>query len=256
MRRMFRQTAPMLLAALVTSSVAARARAQVAPARVIRGVVTDTAAKPVAYAQVRVGHSLVTITDSLGVFEVQPRGEPPWPLEIRRIGYYAARLQLESIPDEPLEITLDRGSAELERVLIEAEQRVRNLELKGFYRRLRDHASGSSAMHVVMPEDVEERRAHRASLLADGMPGVRILLYRQDRRTTYYSLFGTGNCPLTVYLDGTRLNSMTNPQLPVEIDNLIPVRDVAAVEAYARASAPGQYTALPGTCGVVMFWTR
>ena len=256
MRRMIRRTAPLLLAALATSSVAAMARAQHAPVRVIRGVVTDSAASPVIYAQVRVGGSLAAVTDSLGVFELSPRGDPPWSLEIRRIGYYAARLQLEGIPAAPLEITLDRGNAELERMVIEAEHSARNLELKGFYRRLRDHSAGSSAMHVVMPEDVEERRAHRASLLADGLPGVRILLYRLDRRTTYYSLFGSSNCPLTVYLDGTRLNTMTNPQLPVDIDNLIPVRDVAALEAYARSSAPAQYTALPGTCGVVMFWTR
>ena len=232
------------------------ARAQHVPARTIRGVVTDSAANPVVYAQVRLGGSLAAVTDSLGVFEVSPRSSPPWSLEIRRIGYYAARLYLDAIPDAPLEITLDRGSAELQRVMIEARESARNLELKGFYRRLRDHSAGSSAMHVVMPEDVEERRAHRASLLADGLPGVRILLYRFDRRTTYYSLFGSNQCPLTIYLDGTRLNAMSNPQLPVDIDNVITARDIAAVEAYARSSAPAQYSALPGTCGVVMFWTR
>ena len=250
------RSAPLVLALLAAAPVAGAARAQDAPARVIRGVVTDTAGSPVAYAQVRLGRSLATVTDSLGVFEFRPRSEPPWSLEILRIGYYAARLQLDGIPVAPLEITLDRGNAELERVMIEAEQSVRNLELKGFYKRLRDHSAGASAMHVVMPEEVEERRVHRASLLADGIPGVRILLYRLDRRTTYYSLFGSSQCPLTIYLDGTRLNSMSNPQLPVDIDNLIQVRDIAAVEAYARASAPAQYTALPGTCGVVMFWTR
>ena len=256
MRRTLRQSASLLLAVLATLLVARAPRAQDAPARTVRGIVTDSAGSPVVYAQVRLGGSPATITDSLGVFEVHPRGEPPWSLEIRRIGYYAARLQLEGIPGAPLEITLDRGDAALERVMIEAELSARNLELKGFYRRLRDHASASSAMHVVMPEDVEERRAHRASLLADGLPGVRILLYRFDRRRTYYSLFGSSQCPLTIYLDGTRLNDMSNPRLPVDIDNLIPVRDIAAVEAYARTSSPAQYQVLPGTCGVVMFWTR
>ena len=253
---MLRRSAPLVLALLAAPPVAVAVRAQDPSARLVRGVVTDTAGSPVAYAQVRLGGSLAALTDSLGVFELGPRGDPPWSLEIRRIGYYAARLQLDGIPDAPLEITLDRGNAELERVLIEAEQSVRNLELKGFYQRLRDHASGASAMHVVMPEEVEERRVPRASLLADGIPGVRILLYRLDRRTTYYSLFGTSHCPLTIYLDGIRLNSMSNPRLPVDIDNLIQARDIAAVEAYARTSAPGQYTALPGTCGVVMYWTR
>ena len=253
---MIRRSGSLLIAMLATALVASVAHAQDASRGVIRGVVTDSAANPVVYAQVRLGGSLAAVTDSLGVFEVSPRTDPPWSLEVRRIGYYAARLQLDGIPEAPLEITLDRGNAELERVMIEAEQSARNLELKGFYKRLRDHSSGSSALHVVMPEDVEERGVHRASLLADGIPGVRILLYRFDRRTSYYSLFGTSQCPLTVYLDGTRLNAMSNPKLPVDVDNLINVRDVAALEAYARTSAPAQYTALPGTCGVVMFWTR
>lgn len=253
---MIRRSASLLLVVLATALFAVAARAQDAPAHVIRGVVRDTAASPIAYAQVRLGGSLAAITDSLGEFELRPRGNPPWPLEVRRIGYYAARLQLEGIPIVPLEITLDQGGAALERVMIEAQQSARNLELKGFYRRLRDHSASASAMHVVTPEEIEERRAHRASLLADGLPGVRILLYRLDRRTTYYSLFGSSQCPLTIYLDGTRLNDMMNPGLPVDIDNLIPVRDIAAVEAYARTSAPAQYRALPGTCGVVMFWTR
>ena len=101
MGRLIHRTVPLLLAALATSRVAGAARAQAAASSVIRGVVTDSASSPIVYAQVRLGGSLAAVTDSLGVFEISPRSDPPWSLEIRRIGYYAARLHLDGRALEP-----------------------------------------------------------------------------------------------------------------------------------------------------------
>ena len=237
--------------------VAAReARAQDAPRLIIRGVVVDTSGQPVVMAQVSADRERSTRTDSTGAFALRLRGEAPNAIDVRRIGYVPVRASLGVALDSALRVVLVPVGAAMDPVASNADRTVRALEVRGFYDRLREKERGANTGHFLTPEDVEQRRTSKVSILVDGIPGVRIVPYKPcDRCTAFLALFSTARCPMTVYLDGTRLNPL-NQITPVDIDNVITARDISAVEVYTRSNVPDRYRSLSGSCGVVLLWTR
>ena len=174
---------------------------------------------------------------------------------MRRIGYVPVRVSLGTTPDSALRVVLVPVSASMSAVRTQAERSVRSLELRGFYDRLREKERGANTGHFLTPEDVEDRHTSRITVLVDGIPGVRILPYRPGRGSAYLSLFSNSRCPMTIYLDGTRLNELKG-NVPVDIDNVITARDISGVEIYTRSNAPDRYRSLAGSCGVVLLWTK
>ena len=106
------------------------------------------------------------------------------------------------------------------------------------------------------PDDVEQRHTSKVSSRIDGIPGVRIVPYLPcERCTPYLGVFSSTRCPMTVYLDGHRLNPL-KAHTPVDIDNILNARDISAVEVYTRSNAPDRYRSLALNCGVVLLWTK
>ena len=222
---------------------------------VIRGVVVDTSGHPVTLAQVSADRDRATLTDSMGAFALRIRGDVPEAIEVRRIGYLPVRRSIGVMPDSALRVVLVPMNAAMDPVRTQAEYTVRSLELRGFYDRLREKERGANTGHFLTPEDVEARKTSRVTVLVDGIPGVRILPHKCEKPGGCLSLFSNARCPMTIFLDGTRLNELRNNR-PVYIDDIITARDISAVEVYTRSNAPDRYRSLSGSCGVVLLWTK
>ena len=243
--------APLLALAI---GIPAIARGQQSPV-VIRGLVTDTASRPIELAQVSTERSSLTITDAMGRFELRVNGGTPGAIRVRRIGYQSREISLTAA-DTSLTVVLVPISARLEAMRAEVERTVRSLELRGFYDRLRERTIGANTGYFLTPEDVEQRNVTRPSVLVDGLPGVKILTVQQAGSVFgYRALFGSSRCPMTIYLDGTRLSELRGTR-PVDIDLIINAREIAAVEVYTRSNAPDEYRSLNGNCGVALFWSK
>ena len=221
----------------------------------LRGLVSDTSSRPVHGAQVSRTRSASAVTDEMGRFELQLRGDPPHIISVRRIGYKPMELSLVVQRDTTVMVTLVPIASHLAPVHASADRTVQSLELRGFYQRLRDRTRGANTGHFLTPEDVERRNTSRVTILVDGIPGVKIFPYKPATQEAYLSLFGNTRCPMTVYLDGARLNALRRP-IPVDVDAIINGRDIAAVEVYSRSNAPNEYRSLNGTCGVVLLWSK
>ena len=261
MRRGALRTFLSALAVLVAchAAVGERLHAQEPTPDVIRGVVVDTSGHPVALAQVSADRDRSTLTDSTGAFTLRIRGDVPEAIEVRRIGYLPVRRSIGAMPDSALRVVLVPMSAAMDPVRAQADYTVRSLELRGFYDRLREKERGANTGHFLTPEDVDKRNTSKVTILVDGIPGVRLVPYLPCSRgcLPYVGLYNNRRCPMTVYLDGTRLNLFRRDVMePVDIDNVLNARDIAGVEVYTRSNAPDRYRSLAGNCGVVLLWTK
>lgn len=61
-----------------------------------------------------------------------------------------------------------------------------------------------------------------------------------------------GSCPSLFYVDGVFLGDA----LVVDVNQLVPVGHLAAVEAYDGTEVPSQYSRTGAACGVILFWTQ
>jgi hypothetical protein len=124
-----------------------------------------------------------------------------------------------------------------------------------------DTERGGLNAEFVTPEEIELRHPQRTTQLLDQKRGLRV------RRvgscyviSTCYRVFGSSGCSATLYLDGRRLNNLSQAAAALtapEIDDLVPVTSVSGIEIYARASqAPPQYQSMAGTCPIVLIWTK
>jgi len=224
---------------------------------IVHGIVMDSTGRPIAFAQVRGPGIDPRASDDLGRFRFTMRKAGPLSLEVRRVGFRPLEVKLNVGADTSLQLVMDPVAASLETVRVEAEATVRSLEIRGFYDRLRDHVKGTNTGYFIMPEEIESRRgASKPTQLVQGIPNVRVLRIVR-RGKGFDTLVGPGRCPMTIYLDGQRLNDLRYGVMePVDLDYLFSTRDLAGVEVYTRANAPSQFQQFALNCGVVLFWTK
>lgn len=93
------------------------------------------------------------------------------------------------------------------------------------------------------------------------VPGISTITSRDNGRqylSSGRSWRGSGQCPVTLYLDGLRIYDASKDD-PRQMPDLsrYNTRDYAAVEFYAGgASIPLKYNATSSGCGVLLLWTR
>ena len=222
----------------------------------LRGVVQDSTGAPIPYAQVTLRRAGLRLTDDSGRFQFSLRDIDEIEMEVRRIGFRMVEYELSEIPERGLVVVLFPIAHSLPAVHAEAEKVSRSLELHGFYRRLADRERGIGSGIFITPEEIADRRPTRASHILDGVPGVRLV--RTSGSGNRSGIFGNNMCPMTVYLDRIRLNSLgVGAQTPPDIDEVLTPGAVAGVEVYTRRSSlPSDFAMLNGTCGVVIIWTR
>ena len=231
--------------------------------RVITGIVRDTSGVPIPYASIRLDSRLVA-TDDSGRFRLQVDGAKRITLQMRRIGFAPTNLRIEAGTDTTVVVTLIPTTQTLPGTMVSVPNVYRSLELHGFYRRLREKESGINAGHFITVDDIELRKPPRVTHLIDGLGGVRMARTGFGSRRCLledpdcYAPVGPNNCAITVFLNGTRLNSLREAQSwATGIDNMISWSAVAGIEIYSSAGRiPPEYQRLSGLCGAIFIWTK
>jgi hypothetical protein len=237
---------------------------------ILSGVVKDNAGNPVSGAQISVG-DLTALSDSIGNFSLPgvPRGSIV--LIIRRIGFQANAVSLETKPDVTgltIAVTIVPNAVELGTIVIEGKTLDRDLWTKGFYARQK-----LGRGHFFTPEQMKHTSISLSSLMSE-IPSVTVLTTRGGVRIPAAQLpggvRGPRACALNVFLDGQYLSWATQ----VGIDNVIAQGDIKAIEVYSRPSEvpnaisgiagfgsggvaisnPG--SASGGECGVILLWSK
>lgn len=228
----------------------------------IRDAVTDD---PVSAAAVSVvGHESVVATNRRGRFVLSgvPIGDHE--LSIRHIGYASLvhRVPVNRGVTTDVEVGLVLDPIEMEPLVVTA-ARPRRLEINGFYERKYwgELVAGGTFFTAT---DIERRNPSLISHMIADMPGVFIgdCGIRHDECVLLSSRLSTGfsdeGCPLTIYLDGSRL--MPRPERRIQgvsIDEYVRPIEVAGMELYGGASSiPAEFAGSTARCGVAVIWTR
>src|ERR1051326_1727920 len=98
--------------------------------------------------------------------------------------------------------------------------------------------------------------------MIENVPGIRLSqAYGMDGERGFVA-FGANGCLATVYVNGVRLNLLTQKRAADEMrsvifDGITEVGSLAGIEVYSHgARTPPAYAALNGSCSVVLIWTK
>ncbi|HSA57306.1 MAG TPA: carboxypeptidase-like regulatory domain-containing protein [Gemmatimonadaceae bacterium] len=231
--------------------------------RVIHGRVTDPTGAPVTFAGVYASGARVVANDT-GYFRLEARARDVIRLDVRRIGFKAAQLVVPAGGDTTVVVTMEPVEQMLESVRVQANQTIRTLATRGFYRRLHDQERGINSGVFITVDDIDRRKPHRITQMFEGLQGVRIVrvggecLMEHDPRCR--APVNSSGCAMAVYLDGRRLNPMRQESCEsyaVGIDELALSTHVAGIEVYSRSGkVPPEYQSLVGRGGAILIWTR
>lgn len=268
--------APLALVASLLTAPGARAQ-QVE----LRGSVKDSVGGPIAYANAQVNDGVRVVSDDSGRFVLRVDRSRPFTLEIRRIGWRPFRERVEIRGDTTLAITLEPIAQRLQEARIAAGGARRSLDVNGFYRRMADREKGILNGHFITEEEVDRRKPHRITQMLEGLPSVRVMRYNTSNATQRAGIdpmvertsclsghdpvcnvpVGVGNCPMTVYVDGRRINALNRVHpdraYAFNVDGYALPTAVAGIEVYTSATRlPPEYQPLNGRCGAILIWTK
>lgn len=225
---------------------------QRAPKVVLRGTVVDSAGERIAYTNVLLDARTRVVADDSGRFELSVDSARAISLTLRRISFVEQKVPVVAMRDTAIRVVL-AYSVEVAPAELAAGRGVRSLDRNGFYQRLAQRGADANIRHFITPEDLELRRPYRASQMLEGVPGVRM---RRDSGGDW-AVMGPARCPMTVYLDRSRVNSLSQRDIPVFIDEIVSGPALAALEVYpSTVTPPPEYPPIDGTCGVLLIWTK
>lgn len=127
-------------------------------------------------------------------------------------------------------------------VVVKAERT--ELDVVGFNERKR-----AGVGRFMVRSEIERRQPRTVSAIFRHLPGFRVNTVNARSR-----IQGTrgGGC-MTYFID----NGRYRPVLGTDIDDALPVAEVAAIEVYSFGTTPSEYaTADRGLCSTVVIWTR
>jgi hypothetical protein len=231
----------------------------------LRGIVRDTAGRPLVGAQVMTAEA-TAITEADGRFELRDLRADTLHLLIRRIGHQPASITLA--PDRGVIVefaaTLVPTVVELGTIVVEGRTLDRRLWTAGYY----DRAALGHGTYLG-PEELGRHSSLATALRM--VPSVR-MSRAPDGRAMAFGPTGTGVCPLDVHVDGVLVRWANE----VGLETLVGPGEVQAVEVYARASqvpamlrtvggvagtggvpnATGVANDGPVDCGALLVWTK
>jgi hypothetical protein len=237
-------------------------------ARVVRGVVQDAANKPQAGVTIQASGVKPATTDDSGRFRIEIPHQKRIALDVRRLGLMPSRFGLGEGGDTTITIVVLPNPQTLQKVDVRETGVNRTLELVGFNQRQKDRARGTNSGHFITADEIERRNPSRMCPLFEELPGFN----RIENGVTCY-LTGRAlvpdagrsrpgdsawkGCPMTVYLDGQRLNALGSNAGPVDVDALVIPSGVAGVEYYETGNRlPLTFSLVNGSCGLVLIWTK
>lgn len=239
--------------ALIFLALPSRASAQ---GGVIAGVVRDSAARPVAAADiiVRPGDRR-TRSDSAGRFIITGLGADHYTVRARKIGYAPTTydVALSNAGRVDIQLVFDQRMPMLDTVIVTADRKCSEFTLSGFV--CRRQGGGGIFLDYT---DIDDKDALYTADLFRDMKG-----FRTDLRPTRYGpvRYVAPSLPwrcITSLIDGRPMSGATIvPELPA---------DLVAIEVYARPDsvpvefqkytwpAGGNFTR-SGRCSVIVYWT-
>ena len=200
------------LAACVPAALFAQRR----PTRLVRAVVVDSSGTPVAFSNIAIDKQPRIVSDDSGRFSFVVDSGNTVAINVRRIGYQELITRIATSSDTTIKITLALTAIALPEQHVTADGRLRSLDRRGFYKRLAEKEAGAGGGHFITPEDIEHRRPVRASQMLEGVPGMRLI--RVTPNEYKWVAMGRGRCPMTVYLDRARINTMSDRMALVFIE--------------------------------------
>lgn len=254
------------------------------PFALLRGTVRSMDGEPLAYANIQLNGGRRVISSDSGHFALPLTTRGRLTVLARRIGYEATELVLDGPVDTLVTLRLQPLAASLPEMRVTARSPFVSLDLHGFYKRMADREKGANSGYFVTPEELEMRNPVNVTDAVEQFPNIRLrpgnAEYTIDPVSGYVHPLNvprnmviqdrTG-CPLTVYLDGIRIQPsmravgngykgdtrFKGDLQDEQVNALVNPRSVAGIEVYPRGlSAPPEYQSIAGTCGVVLIWSR
>lgn len=230
--------------------VALGANQAFAQSGVVRGTVVDTAGEVIADADVgSVALRRLTKSDAQGRFSLTDLPAGTLELSVRRLGYQPTTVTvMVGPPTDSLRVVLRHHPTTLTAVEL-AERAMRQmLWIEDFHRR---RISGLGT--YVSREEIENRRAIRASDLLRNLPGIRFVSMQGRTGVRFVSsAVQRRDCIPMIWLDGQRAPGM-------EIDEIV-VTDIEGIELYnGPSTTPMRFSQSQGTrtsCGTIVIWSR
>lgn len=198
---------------------------------------TPLARARIALESVDRGNVVEVRADSAGAFRFEPLPQGLYLLRAEREGYVSLEIQLslEGLPPVRLEVELSRPGDEDHRSTAQLFGRQDPLQVAGFYDR-RARESGT----FLLAADIRRRGVGSASELVLSIPGFRL---------AGFTIVGRRGCSPTLFVDGLDVGDLR------QIDRLVSLWSIAALEAYPGSSPPAVFAGLNSQCGAVAIWT-
>jgi hypothetical protein len=215
----------------------------------VRGtVVTAEGGQPLPGARVGIVGGPQTRADERGEWTIGNAPTGTRMLDIRAVGYYPERRAVNVVPDAaPVRVALATLRAVLDTIKVSA-SRVRFADT-GFEERRR-----SGAGKYLTPEDIARRGVLKTSDVFGMIPGIFFNTDANGLSKTIFMHGPFGSCPPTIYVDGLRMPGLTTD----DIDDFFSTKEIAGIEIYTEASAPGQFRdyTRDDFCGAIVIWRK
>jgi hypothetical protein len=232
--------------------------------------VLDRDSVPIPWALVQVKGGTERVVDSLGRVRFSTELPATATLQVRRLGYVPFSGPVARGARGEYAVLLEPVQRELEAVRTVA-PRSTTLSRTGFYDRMQRVHTGAIVGTFITPEELERRSPSQISQMLFGLPSLRV----QRLNSRQFAVLGRGGCPMTVLLDGVRINGLVeSPRenltsisqrsgssiVPgtLSIDEIAAAQEIMAIEVYnSTANAPSELIPLTGggSCGIVALWT-
>lgn len=214
----------------------------------VRGVVRDTAGKPLVGARISLpGTGAEVNTTGGGAFSMDALPSGTWMIEARAVGFEPRRVpvDLRDSIETVAQIDLDALTPRVDTVKVKADRWTR--EMAAFEER-RKQGGG----YYLDDEQITRRNPIYSGDLLRGIPGVTVQPGSGGGRDRVLmrGVAGGGSCVPAVFLNG-----VLTPIPDGVVENLVPAADIRGIEVYSRGSStPPEFQSRNG-CGSIVIWT-
>jgi hypothetical protein len=214
----------------------------------VRGRITSRG-RPVENARIRVDDDgRGAFTDSAGTFRLGAVRGGSQTIEVRALGYSPETRTISLAPDSEatLDVELVTVKSVMDTIRVVAE-RLYSLDGMGFERRRKLGYGGT----FFDADRLRRNPPFSVTTLLYEVSGLYVRYSGFDTFITMRSAFvGRGECIPTLFVNGMQMPGELNS----EMDFIVPVRDLEAMEVYRSNMVPPEFTT-PGGCGAIVAWT-